>query len=97
MVEKKEELQEHRFKFTCSFGELERIETRIRSECFVREMLLDNLESMSGLTALKERVHGVKVRGTKTQLADFKKWWADHEEDLCDTRTLIGVFIRDHF
>jgi hypothetical protein len=91
-----EELEEHRFKFNCTFGELDRIETRIRSECFVRGMLLDNFNGMSGLTALKDRTYGVRVRGTKKQITDFKKWWEEHEEDLCDTRTVLGAFIRDH-
>lgn len=96
MTDKKpEELEEHRFKFTCMFGEMERIETRIRGEAFVRGLLVDNFQSMSGW-AVKDRLYGVKVRGTKKEVADFKKWWADVEEDLCATRTLVGVFVKDH-
>ena len=90
------ELVEHRFKFTCTFGESERVETRIRSEAFVRGMLLDNFQSMSGVTSLKDRVYGVKVRGTKTQVKEFAQWWEEHAEDLCDTRTVLGIFIKEH-
>ena len=96
MTKKKDELDTAEFNFTfeCVFTEKSRIEKRIRTQCFERSLLVDNFKSLGGF--VKDCAYGVKVQGTSESVEEFKSWWMSHEKDLCDTRSVVGAFIRDN-
>jgi hypothetical protein len=92
--EVEEELIEHRFTFTCMLTETDRVETRVRAYCFEQGILVDNFEGIGGM--IKDRTYGVRIRGTKAQITAFKKWWAEHQEDLCRPSSFLGLVIQDY-